>query len=224
MFPKMVSRLIARWAVNLLLASVFTTLLLMMFLGRAQNEEDTKALIKKHKHNIKERLRLDKLRDLQKDLFKNPIRPKGYTYNINVSLSELTPLEREIPDSRPAECAKHVYDYNALPTVTVIIPFYNEALSMLLRTVHSLLKRTPDKLLKQIILVNDNSPNADLGVPLEKYIKLLPENVILVKTKKREGLIRARMIGAQMATGDTIMFQVINGTFTYTKYLGSQWR
>lgn len=50
--------------------------------------------------------------------------------------------------------------------------------------------------------MNDHSPNADLGDPLERYVKYLPEKVKLVKTRKREGLIRARMIGADMATGE----------------------
>jgi polypeptide N-acetylgalactosaminyltransferase len=59
----------------------------------------------------------------------------------------------------------------------------------------------------QVILVNDNSPNEDLHEPLERYVKLLPRKVILVRTTKREGLMRARMIGAGMATGEVLFFQ-----------------
>lgn len=44
-----------------------------------------------------------------------------------------------------------------LPFASVIICFYNEALSALLRTVHSVLDRTPAHLLHEIILVDDNS-------------------------------------------------------------------
>ena len=44
-----------------------------------------------------------------------------------------------------------------LPSASVIICFYNEALSALLRTVHSVLDRTPARLLHEIILVDDNS-------------------------------------------------------------------
>ena len=49
---------------------------------------------------------------------------------------------------------------------------------MLLRTVHSILKRTPPELLSEIIMVNDNSPNDDLQEPLEKYVRYLPSKVM----------------------------------------------
>ena len=78
---------------------------------------------------------------------------------------------------------------------------------MILRTVHSVLSRTPPELLRDVILVNDCSNNEDLGDKLEQYVKLLPDKVKLLRTKKREGLIRARMIGAGIARGDVIMFQ-----------------
>lgn len=44
-----------------------------------------------------------------------------------------------------------------LPTASVIICFYNEAWSTLLRTVHSVLDKTPEYLLQEIILVDDYS-------------------------------------------------------------------
>lgn len=44
-----------------------------------------------------------------------------------------------------------------LPTTSVVIIFYNEAWSVLIRTVYSVLQETPPKFLKEIILVDDNS-------------------------------------------------------------------
>ncbi len=47
-------------------------------------------------------------------------------------------------------CATFEYNLLELGTVSVVIPFYNEALSMLLRTVHSILLRSPDVLLQEV--------------------------------------------------------------------------
>jgi polypeptide N-acetylgalactosaminyltransferase len=121
---------------------------------------------------------------------------------------------------------KDVKWYSPLPSSSVIVIFHNEAWSVLLRTVHSILDRTEPNLLNEIIIVDDfsnfrkyyNSSNAlirryyflfclkaHLGEPLEKYIKTL-DKVKLVRTSKREGLIRARLIGAAKATGEILIF------------------
>ena len=107
----------------------------------------------------------------------------------------------------------------------MIIIFHNEARSTLLRTVWSVLDRSPAHLLKEVILVDDFSdkglfflvsrisiPNnfddyflAHLKQPLEEDIKPL-EKVRLLRTAKREGLIRARLLGAYDAKGKILIF------------------
>lgn len=55
-----------------------------------------------------------------------------------------------------------------LPQISIIFIFVNEALSVILRSVHSAVNHTPTHLLKEIILVDDNSDEgmgvADPGV------------------------------------------------------------
>lgn len=60
-------------------------------------------------------------------------------------------------------CRSKKFNYRRLPTTSVIIAFYNEAWSTLLRTIHSVLETTPAILLKEIILIDDDS---DRGLTL----------------------------------------------------------
>ena len=55
-----------------------------------------------------------------------------------------------------SRCKYQVYS-EELSTVSIVICFYNEAWSTLLRTVYSVLDRTPRRLIHEIILVDDFS-------------------------------------------------------------------
>ena len=53
-------------------------------------------------------------------------------------------------------CQRKEY-LSQLPKVSIIICFYNELLSALLRTVYSVLDRSPEQLIHEIVLVDDAS-------------------------------------------------------------------
>lgn len=124
---------------------------------------------------------------------------------MNIACSDEISLDRHIKDLRPAECRHWDYPVELAPT-SVIIVFHNEGLSVLLRTVHSILLRTPESLLHEVLLVDDFSDKPDLGEPLEKHIAGLGEKVRLVRNTEREGLIRTRSRGAKEARGEVIVF------------------
>lgn len=75
---------------------------------------------------------------------------------MNVAASDRISLDRSIPDSRPLECAKVKYDKD-LPKASVVIIFTDEAWSPLLRTVHSVVNRSPPEHLLEVVLVDDFS-------------------------------------------------------------------
>ena len=71
-----------------------------------------------------------------------------------------------------------------MPDTSVVICFHNEAWSVLLRTVHSVIGRTPDKLLKEVVLVDDFSDMEHLKKPLEEYMAQFPKVKIIFLLKK----------------------------------------
>lgn len=74
-------------------------------------------------------------------------------------------LDRSVPDHRHEQCRKISYPDN-LPVASVVIIFTDEAWSPLMRTVHSVINRTPFKLLQEIILVDDFSQRGSVFIQI----------------------------------------------------------
>ena len=125
-------------------------------------------------------------------------------YAINHFIGDKISLHRTTGDHRQKECKKVKYD-EKLPTTSVIVTFYNEHWTTLLRTIYSILHESSKSTLKEIILVDDMSDQDHLQVRLERTLKDLPR-VRLIRTTTRQGLVRARMLGAQYASGDVLTF------------------
>lgn len=148
---------------------------------------------------------------------------KQGAYNVYVS-DRISP-NRTLKRVSAKECYDISYNVDDLPNVSVIIIFTDEIFSALVRTVWSVINRTPKRLLKEIILVDDHSEKPYLKQTLVDYIDIywntLPryhnstdpevikrdgDLVKLIRFPERRGLIKARLEGAQKAVGDVLLF------------------
>lgn len=143
----------------------------------------------------------------------------------NVYISDRISPNRTLKRVSAKECYEIKYDVDELPNVSVVIIFTDEVFSALVRTVWSVINRTPKNLLREIILVDDHSERAYLKQTLRDYIDIYwntltrykfsgrsdnshreDELVKLIHLPERKGLIKARLEGARIAVGDTLLF------------------
>ncbi|XP_049884954.1 polypeptide N-acetylgalactosaminyltransferase 35A [Pectinophora gossypiella] len=198
----------------------------------------------------------DKSLDNQFGLIRNAedvrIRDKGYSMHaFNTLISQRIGNYRGLPDTRNKLCRVRKYS-EKLPKASIIICFYNEHFETLMRSIHSILDRTDQRHMKEIILVDDYSDidglhdkvqkavnqlnskfrkeeemletnnidtdnivdyinddnNLDKKTTEKNYAKLSKNglNIRLLRTSKREGLIRARLYGADNSVGEVLIF------------------
>uniref|UniRef100_UPI00398F04B8 polypeptide N-acetylgalactosaminyltransferase 14 isoform X3 n=1 Tax=Pristiophorus japonicus TaxID=55135 RepID=UPI00398F04B8 len=98
------------------------------------------------------------------------------------------------------KCSMQHYSAD-LPPTSIVITFHNEDRSALLRTIRSVLNRTPSYLIHEIILVDDFSEDPDDC----RLLTRLPK-VKCLRNAQREGLIRSRVRGADAAEAGVLTF------------------
>ncbi|KAL8580805.1 hypothetical protein ACOMHN_017309 [Nucella lapillus] len=130
----------------------------------------------------------------------------GYsTHNFNQFVSDRVSLQRQVPDYRHDQCSLLQYSRSRMQQASVIMCFYNEAWSTLLRSVHSVLDRSPPWLLRELILVDDFSNLEHLKTNLDNYMSDFPK-VKILRMPERVGLVRARLRGVEKAQGPILIF------------------
>ncbi|XP_063073129.1 probable polypeptide N-acetylgalactosaminyltransferase 8 isoform X2 [Engraulis encrasicolus] len=128
-------------------------------------------------------------------------------YGYNTFLSDRLPLDRELNETRPPKCLDRSYPKD-LPTLSVVLIYLDEALSILKRAITSIINRTPSHLLREIILVDDHSSKEDLKQPLNAFVNLIHETkpglIKLIRHSTQLGLSSARISGWKAATADVV--------------------
>lgn len=109
------------------------------------------------------------------------------TIALNEELSEHLSYNRTVPDARNPLCHDLTYNLDELGSTSVVVIFFNEPYSVLVRTVHSVINTCDRKILKEIILVDDGSTNVELKDKLDYYISTrLPKGVVkVIRLKNR---------------------------------------
>ncbi|KAJ4944747.1 hypothetical protein JOQ06_013287 [Pogonophryne albipinna] len=88
--------------------------------------------------------------------YKDAIQTSIKEFGFNMVASDMISLDRTISDIRHEECKYWHYD-DRLMTSSVVIVFHNEGWSTLMRTIHSVIKRTPSRYLAEIVMIDDFS-------------------------------------------------------------------
>lgn len=133
-------------------------------------------------------------------------------------------IRRRLRDVRPPGCSEKEYvltnkttpssyfsssnAYGRLPKVSVVVTFCNELLTLVLRTVWSILRHTDSNLVHEIILVDDGSNDTDIINVLPWYIenRLGDQNIKLIRNPTQKHIVGAKLVGARDARGEVLVF------------------
>ncbi|XP_030382786.1 polypeptide N-acetylgalactosaminyltransferase 1-like [Scaptodrosophila lebanonensis] len=132
-------------------------------------------------------------------------------YGFNVELSKRISYIHGLPDVRNEQCKELSYQKSGSMRASVIVIFENTPISLLLRTLYSIIERTDAALLQEVILVDGGSTQTELRDKLRYYVSTrfsrgtgIP--VRLERIEKPVGISESRLIGARLATGEVLIF------------------
>ncbi|XP_017112455.1 putative polypeptide N-acetylgalactosaminyltransferase 12 [Drosophila elegans] len=140
----------------------------------------------------------------------------------NAWLAEKIPLRRSLPDFRDPRCLNFSYDEDSdgMRPASIILIYRNEQLVVLLRTLHSLVDRTPKHLYAELILVDDHSDTDFWNEPLsvtffDTYVRrYIHPAARILHMQKPVGLIKARILACNEAKADNLVFVDAQVEFT----------
>lgn len=126
----------------------------------------------------------------------------------NVTRSMEIGAFREPYDKRHEQCKKINYPLSSFEPVSIIIPFRNEPLVTMLRTLNTLFESTEDFLLNEVILVHDGSNTGHKFIGsdmLDKYLPMFGPKLKYIDIKDKVGLVGGRMKGFQHAISNVFV-------------------
>jgi len=116
------------------------------------------------------------------------------------------PLAPSFPtpfEMRHRDCIGRVYDLDALPRASLVIPYLNETWFHIEKTVLSMLAHTPLDLVDEFLFIDDgNSPEWQH----HEKLRALHPKIRVHRNEVRQGLIRSKVIGAGMVKSPVLIF------------------
>ena len=130
----------------------------------------------------------------------------GYNqYGLNQFLSDLIPVDRRLPDARSDWCRDQARLVTRLPKASIIVTVHNEAMSVLMRSINSIINTTPVELLEEIIIVDDASDMEHLEKGFDSKFKDF-NKVKILRIPERIGFLASRNKGALISSAPVIIF------------------